>query len=175
MEPERELRKPTPPKTTTPPVSTPEKSYQAQPTKTFLPIQKNYSQEVCVFMGVILVVFGLIGFVVDDMLGAHLSYTHNAIHVASGALALWFGFDSLKTAKIFSYTFGTIYGLLGVLGFALGKSGVATMGTIAEDRYLWKVLPTALELGTADHILHILFGATFLLAASLTFKRLQKI
>lgn len=169
-------KKPTPPPSNVTPLPTQAtKTYQAQPTKTYLPIQKNYVQEVCVIMGTLLLITGLVGFVVDNLLGAHLSYTHNAIHVASGALALWFGFDSPLNAKRFSYTFGAIYGLLGVLGFAFGVRGMATVGNIAEDRYLWRVIPEVLELGTVDHVLHLLFGAVFILGALLTFKRYQKI
>lgn len=151
------------------------KPYQTQPTKTFLPIKKNYSQEVCVVMGVAFLVLGLVGFVVDNLFGAHLSYTHNAIHVVSGALSLWFGFDSLTNAKRTCYVLGTIYGAAGILGFFLGHQGIPSLGNMAEDNYLWKIIPAVLELGTVDHILHILFGAIFLNAAALNFKRFQSI
>lgn len=175
MELEKEPRKPTPPKVTPQEPSPPSKIYRAQPTETFLPIQRRYAQEVCVVMGIALVVMGLVGFVVDNFLGAHLSYTHNAIHVASGALSLWFGFDSALSAKRFSYIFGTIYGVLGVLGFLFGSLGIPAIGSLVEDRYLWKPIPDVLELGTVDHSLHILFGVVFLLGATLTFKRYKKI
>lgn len=166
-------RKPTPLPQIKP--TSPQKTYQAQPTTTLVPIRKNYSQEVCVIMGTCLLIMGLIGFVVDNLFGAHLSYTHNAIHFATGALALWFGFDNLKNAKIFSYIFGSIYGVLGALGFILGSYGMPSVGTIAEDQYLWKPIPEVLELGSVDHIIHILIAGVFLLGAVASIKKLQKI
>nr|WP_295905783.1 hypothetical protein [uncultured Bdellovibrio sp.] len=175
MELEKQRKPTTPPSNVTPLPTEATKTYQAQPTKTFVPIQKNYSQEVCVIMGVLLLITGLVGFVVDNLLGAHLSYTHNAIHVALGALALWFGFDSLANAKRFSYFFGTIYGLLGIVGFALGREGLPDVGNIVEDRYLWKAIPKVLEFGTVDHVLHLIFAAVFILGAVMTFKRFQRI
>lgn len=169
MELEKEPRKPTPPKATAP------KPYQAQPTKTFLPTQKNYAQEVCVVMGVTFITVGLVGFVVDNLFGAHLSYTHNTVHVVSGLVALWFGFDSVKNAKIVSYSLGALYGIIGVLGFILGTQGMPTIGSITEDRFLWRIMPEALELGSVDHTLHLIFAAIFLIGASLNFKRFQNI
>lgn len=151
------------------------KPYQSLPAKTFIPSRKNYSQEVSVVMGVAFLVLGLVGFVVDNLFGAHLSYTHNAIHVASGALALWFGFDSLKNAKRLCYTLGTLYGATGILGYFLGDQGMPSVGTLVEDKFLWKIIPEVLELGSNDHALHILIGAIFLNAAFLTFKRFQTI
>ncbi len=173
MEPEREPQRP---ETTPPPRATPEyKTYQSKPTATFIPVQRNYSREVCVIAGVLFLVIGLVGFVVDDLLGAHLSYTHTAIFVASGALSTWFGFDSEKNARRFSYVFGTLYGLVGIAGFVLGKPGVATVANMAEDRFMWKAIPRVLEFGTADHIVHLLFAIGFLLGAALTFKSFKKI
>lgn len=158
------------------PTDTPSpKPYQTQPAKSFIPTQKNYAPEVCVVLGVAFILLGFVGFVVDNLFGAHLSYTHNAIHVVSGAFALWFGFDSPKNALRFSYTFGILYGLLGALGFALGQSGMPTVGSLTQDSYLWKVIPDVLELGSTDHAIHILVSAVFLLGAALNFKRLQNI
>ncbi len=124
-------------------------------------------------MGTILVVTGLIGFVVDDLIGLHLSYTHNAIYIATGALTIWFGFDSIINAKRAAYTFGVVYGLLGLLGFLLGTPGLPSMGYVVQDPALWKIAPEILEFGTVDHILHLVLGAALLLGATLKFKRLQ--
>lgn len=152
-----------------------QKPYQTQPTKTFVPIKKNYSQEVCVVMGVAFLVIGFVGFVVDNLLGAHLSYAHNAIHVISGLLALWYGFDSVQNAKRFSYTFGALYGALGIVGFLIGTRGMPSLGALTEDRFLWRVVPDILELGTVDHSLHVLFGFVFILGAALNFKKMRNI
>ncbi|XGC80050.1 DUF4383 domain-containing protein [Bdellovibrio bacteriovorus] len=140
-------------------------------TQLAVPTKKSYAQEVCVVLGATSVVIGLIGFVADNFLGAHLSYTHNVIHVVSGAMAMWFGFDSLANAKRFSVIFGAIYGALGILGFIIGTSGIPSHGAIHPDRFLWKPAPDVLEFGTTDHILHIFIAASFLIGAIFTFKR----
>ncbi|HWU44004.1 MAG TPA: hypothetical protein VN132_11220, partial [Bdellovibrio sp.] len=102
-------------------------------------------------------------------LNAHLSYAHNVIHLASGLAALWFGFRGEISAKKFCYIFGAIYLVLGMLGFVAGVPGVASIANPAEDRFLWNFMPGILELGTSDHIIHILAGGTFILAGLLNF------
>ncbi|MFS4457643.1 DUF4383 domain-containing protein [Bdellovibrio sp. HCB2-146] len=131
----------------------------------------SYTRQVCLFMGVILFGVGLIGFVMDNFLGAHLSYAHNIIHVVSGILAIGFGYYSHLAAKNYSYTFGAIYGLLGIIGFVVGQPGMPTVGRIAEDRFLWRIRPEVLEFGTADHIIHLLIAAIFIAGALYTGKR----
>lgn len=176
MEFEQEPQRPTPPqeKPSAGPKA-PTKPYQTKPTKTLLPTQKNYAQEVSVVMGASLLIIGLLGFVMDNLFGAHLSYSHNVIHVITGALAVWFGFNSVTTAKRFSYIFGVFYGALGLLGFVAGVPGMPTVGSINEDRFLWRIVPETLELGTADHSMHIIFAAIFILGAALSFKKIQEI
>lgn len=179
MEFEKEPQRPTPTKgpTEKSPISPrgPSKPYEAKPIKTMLPTQKTYAREVSVILGASLILIGLVGFVMDNFLGAHLSYAHNVIHVVTGALAVWFGFDSVVNAKRTSYIFGTIYGALGILGFIVGVRGIPSVGAINEDRFLWRIVPEAFELGTIDHSLHIIFSAIFILGAALTFKKIQKI
>ncbi|KHD87580.1 MAG: hypothetical protein OM95_13375 [Bdellovibrio sp. ArHS] len=173
MELEREPRKPTPPRST--PKSTTQtniqRTYSAPLQQVVVPMERTYAREVCVVQGILFLTVGLVGFVVTDLFTAHLSNSHNAIHIASGALALWFGFDSERSARIFSLTFGIIYGALAILGFALGRPAMATVGHIAEDRFLWKLIPRTLEFGTADHILHTLIASAFILGAILKLKR----
>lgn len=97
--------------------------------------------------------------------GTHLSPAHNVIHIVSGTLALYFGWKgSLSAARNFCFVFGAVYLGLGLAGFFLGAPGAPTLlhpGHAPDDR-LWKVLPGSLELGTRDHILHVLVGGTFL-------------
>lgn len=179
MEFEKEPQRPTPLKRPTekPPISprAPSKPYETKPVKTMLPTKKTYAREVSVILGASLILIGLVGFVMDNFLGAHLSYAHNVIHVVSGALAVWFGFDSVSNAKKTSYIFGTIYGALGILGFIVGVRGMPSVGAIHEDRFLWRIVPEAFELGTVDHSLHIIFAAIFILGAALGFKKNQKV
>lgn len=117
------------------------------------------AKTVCKILGVVFLLVGLCGFVKPDLLGAHLSGAHNAVHIVSGAIALYFGFaGSLAGAKAFSLVFGVVYLALGILGMALGT---------AEDR-MWMVGP--LHFGQADHGIHILFGVIFLAGGLFTKK-----
>ncbi len=117
------------------------------------------AKTVCKILGVVFLLVGVIGFVSPRLLGAHLSLAHNAVHLVSGAIALYFGFaGSLSGAKAFSLVFGVVYLALGILGMALG-AGV--------DR-MWEVGP--LDLGQADHGIHILLGVIFLAGGLFTKK-----
>jgi hypothetical protein len=139
------------------------------PAPPYLPT--SYARETDVSMGLMFLLVALVGFVVNDLLTAHLSYAHNVIHLVSGVLAIFFGFKSERAAKIFAYSFGGFYALLGLCGFIFGHVGTATVGHMAEDRYLWVLSPEILELGTTDHILHVLFGAIFIGGALLSHKQ----
>ena len=121
------------------------------------------AKTVCKILGVVLLLVGLLGFPEfgHRLLGAHLSPTHNVVHLVSGALALYFGFaGTLSAAKMFSLVFGVVYLALGILGMALG----------AGEQRMWDVGP--LHLGTADHGIHILLGVIFL-AGGLFTKRVD--
>lgn len=104
-------------------------------------------------MGGILILVGLAGFALPGLAGAHLSLAHNVIHLVSGALALYFGMRASWSAmRAFCFIFGLVYGLLGVLGLALG-SGSGRMMTI---------IPGQLELGLVDHVIHVALGMVFM-------------
>jgi hypothetical protein len=76
---------------------------------------------VCKVLGVVFLLVGCIGFAKPDLLGAHLTPPHNAVHIISGVIALYFGFaGSLSGAKAFSLVFGVVYLALGNPGLALG-------------------------------------------------------
>ena len=109
------------------------------------------AKTICKILGVVFLLVGICGFLKPDLLGAHLSPAHNAVHIVSGAIALYFGFaGTLSGAKIFSLVFGVVYLALGILGMALG--------TGAER--MWMVGP--LHFGQSDHGIHILLGVIFL-------------
>jgi hypothetical protein len=128
------------------------------------------AKTICKLLGVVFVIVGIAGFVAPNLLGAHLSMAHNLVHIISGLLALYFGFAaSLSAARGFALAFGAVYLLLGIVGFIMGSPGTSTIAGMAmEDGRLWKVLPGTLELGTADHAVHILLGIVFLAGALLT-------
>lgn len=70
---------------------------------------------------------------------------------------------------LFSSVFGIVYAGLGVLGFLAGSSQSPSAGVPGPaDGRLLKVIPSMLELGTSDHILHILLGLIFVAGALLT-------
>lgn len=120
------------------------------------------AKTVCRILGVVFVLVGLIGFVSPRLLGAHLSLAHNLVHIVSGVIALYFGFaGTLSAAKAFCLVFGVVYLALGILGMALG----APMG---EEPRMWHVGP--LDLGQADHGIHILLGVIFLAGGLFTKK-----
>ena len=111
-------------------------------------------------LGVVFVLVGLLGFIMPNLLGAHLSTTHNLVHLISGAVALYFGFaGTLSAAKLFCIIFGIVYALLGVCGFLLG---------VGPDRMFEALAGLGLHLGTMDHIIHILLGLLFLIGGFLT-------
>jgi hypothetical protein len=103
-------------------------------------------------MGGILILVGLAGFAMPSLAGAHLSVAHNVVHLVSGALALYFGVKaSCSAMRAFCFVFGCVYGLLGVVGLAMGSG---------SDRML-AIIPGQLELGLADHVIHVLLGVVF--------------
>ncbi len=129
------------------------------------------AKTVATIMGVVFILAGLVGFVSNDLLGFHLTAFHNAgVHIVSGAVSLYFGLKgTLRGAKLFDLVFGIVYAGLGVLGFLAGSSQSPSAGVPGPaDGRLLKVIPTMLELGTSDHILHILLGLIFIAGALLT-------
>ena len=117
------------------------------------------AKTVCKILGVVLVLVGLIGFVAPNLLGAHLTGAHNAVHIVSGAIALYFGFaGTLSAAKAFCLVFGVVYMARGILGMAMGTG---------PDR-TWMVGP--FHFGQVDHGIHILVAVIFLAGGLFTKK-----
>ncbi|WP_413292092.1 hypothetical protein ACLSU7_11815 [Bdellovibrio sp. HCB185ZH] len=136
--------------------------------------RKTFAQETSVFVGTALVVFGFVGFVVDNLLGAHLSPAHNVIHLVAGALLVWFGFNSEQRAKKCSLICGSFFGVLGVLGFIVGTPGMPSVGTLVRDDSLWLLSPEQLEFGSKDHVIHLVLAAALVGGALMKFRRLRR-
>jgi uncharacterized membrane protein HdeD (DUF308 family) len=124
-------------------------------------------------LGVIFVIVGILGFINHAFLGMHLSNTHNWIHLISGIIALYFGTATdLRQARNFDYTFGILFLLLGVFGFLLGRPATAAVpggaGGMPTDSRLWRIIPGSLEWGSADHTVHLILGALFIIGAMMT-------
>ena len=117
------------------------------------------ANKIATILGIGFLLVGVLGFVMPELLGAHLSLVHNIIHLVTGAVSLFIGLKSSASgAKTFCLVFGLVYVLLGIAGFVLGTG---------EHRML-TVLPGQLELGTVDHIIHVLLGAIYLIGGLAT-------
>ncbi len=117
------------------------------------------ANRIATILGIVFLLVGVAGFVMPGVLGMHLSTAHNIIHLVSGAISLYLGLKGTpQAAKTFCIVFGAVYLLLGVAGFVAGSG---------EDRML-AVLPGQLELGTMDHIIHVILGAVFLVGGLTT-------
>ena len=130
--------------------------------------EKDASQKVCLIMGFALIVIGLLGTVMPETLGLHLSAAHNLIHLVTGILSMWAGSaDDPKKALVLCITAGFIYATLGVAGFIIGTPGYPSpnMPGMRGDQYLFRVIPNTLELGSMDHTVHLIVAAFFLFAA----------
>jgi hypothetical protein len=135
-------------------------------------LAKTSVQKVSITLGIIFIIAGLGGIVMPGMLGMHLSFAHNIVHLASGVLAIWVGYsDEPKNAYTLSVTLGVVYTLLGIGGYFLGTQGYPGVGNMAADPNLLRLIPNVLEFGTMDHLFHILFGVSFIVSAYIWKKR----
>lgn len=117
------------------------------------------ANRVATILGAVFLLIGVLGFILPHALGAHLSTYHNVIHLVSGAVSLWLGLKgTAAAARNFCISFGAVYLLLGLVGFFRGEGA---------DRIL-AVIPGQLELGTVDHVIHVLFGTAYLIAGFMT-------
>ena len=108
------------------------------------------AKKVATYLGVVFLVLGVVGFFVHDLLGTHLSMAHNLVHLITGAIFLYLGMKGSESiARTWCLIFGAVYLLLGAVGFFAGEGA---------DRML-AVIPGELELGTMDHVVHLLLGA----------------
>ena len=112
------------------------------------------AKTVCKILGVVLLLVGILGFttVLDPLkLNLHLTQYHNIVHIASGVIALYFGFaGSAGGARGFCILFGLVYLALGIGGLVLGGNEV------------WKVLDDKLMFGRRDDAIHLVLGVIFL-------------
>jgi hypothetical protein len=118
---------------------------------------------VCIGLGAVLLLVAVWGFFNHTMMGMHCSNAHNAVHLVTGAAALFFGLKSESSARRFAQIFGVVYFLLGLVGLFAGP-GVFTLpdaGFGTADDHLLKVIPGHLEFGTADSAVHVMLGTIF--------------
>ena len=133
-------------------------------------MERNIGRIVAAALGAGFLLAGGVGFINHDFLSLHLSVSHNLVHVISGVLALYIGLKgSLLAVRVFNLAFGAVYLLLGVAGFIAGGQAEPTAGVPGPGGpYLWKVIAGMLELGTVDHLVHILLGLVFVIGGLMT-------
>lgn len=78
-----------------------------------------------------------------------INFTHNAVHLLSGVLALAASAYGEKSAKAYCFVFGTVYGLVTVAGF------------LNIDAVVQR-----LNLNHADNFLHLAIAVACLIAAA---------
>lgn len=111
----------------------------------------------CRFLGWVLALVGIAGFFAPRLLSLHLTPIHNVVHLASGALALYFGYaGSMAAARRFAFAFGLGYLGLGVLGFVAPSAIAALIGHPPVRTN---------ELGP-DNAVHLVLGGGFMLASA---------
>jgi hypothetical protein len=107
----------------------------------------------CKILGFVLIAAGIVGFLKHDLAGFHLTTIHNIVHLVTGGAALYFGFTTtVGAAHMFCLIMGAIYLALGVVGFVAPTLITATIQAHGADV---NMLP--------DNIVHLLFGAVFLI------------
>lgn len=122
-------------------------------------------QRVAQSCGLVFLTFGVVGLVLPDLLGLHLSFTHNVIFLITGILAILTGISRLPArAGNFCLLAGTIYSLFGLAGFVLGQPGYPAVGHLAPDPQLLRVVPNVLEFGVNDHAVHGALGLILLIS-----------
>ena len=113
---------------------------------------------VCIIVGLIFLLIGIVGFFSPSFLGFHLSVMHSIIHLLTAAASFYFGFaSSLNAARIFAIIFGAVYFLLGILGFVAPD-------VVANILQAHQVRGGTHNL-TPDNILNLIIGAVFLASA----------
>lgn len=106
----------------------------------------------CKVMSVIFIIIGVWGFIAGDrVLIFHVNTLHNVVHLASGVGALACGMIGERVSRWFCFAFGTVYGLVAILGFA----GVVRVVEL-------------LHLNEADNWLHVGIAAAFLVAGTMS-------
>lgn len=77
----------------------------------------------CQWVGIILIVLGVVGLLTGTLLGVDVRGLHNWIHLISGVILAYLGFTG-TAAKTGAQVFGVVYTLVGVLGFVGGGAVV---------------------------------------------------
>ncbi len=98
------------------------------------------NQTLAKVLGVVLLLFGIVGFLVgDSLVGFGLNPLHNIVHLLTGAVFAWAGFAASAPVHKVNQIVGIVYIIVGLVGFA-GVLGF-------------------LNVNLADNVLHLIIGA----------------
>ena len=61
----------------------------------------------------------------------HVNAAHNVVHLLSGGVALWAGYQSENTSRMYFRIFGVVYALVALLGMFTGREAI--FGLIANN------------------------------------------
>ena len=89
-------------------------------------------------LGLVLAIVGIAGFFVSGgmLLMFEVDTMHNIVHILSGVIAL-IAFNSSQVAsRWFLIIFGIVYGLVAVIGFAMGGDILGLFHANAADNFL---------------------------------------
>lgn len=103
--------------------------------------------------GAVFVLIGLLGFVMNPILGLFgVNALHNIIHLLSGIVLLAAGFANHGAyARVTNQIFGVVYLLVTILGFLRIEAFINLLGMDAQGAPV-----------TADNVLHLLLAVVFL-------------
>ncbi len=87
----------------------------------------------CQWVGIILIVLGVIGLLTGSLLGVDVRGLHTWIHLISGVILAYLGFTG-TAVKTGAQVFGVIYTLVGILGF-VSSATLAGLGVQTNVLY----------------------------------------
>src|ERR1700720_1247421 len=112
-----------------------------------------------ILFGTVFLLVGILGFVPsitkDEMLLGifHVNFTHNIVHLASGAVFLLCGMAGAGPSRMFFKIFGIVYALVAACGFYYGDNAI--LGYISSS-----MANTWLHVGLAVVMLFLGFGTS---------------
>ena len=113
------------------------------------------------------VAVGAVGLLSPTALGTHAGALHNLVHLAAGASAVRCARRaSRRAARSFALLSGAAYLMAAAAGLAFGTPGSPAAAPDVLDPALFRLIPGWLELGRADHLLHLAAGLACALAAA---------
>ncbi len=95
-------------------------------------------------LGIVLLLVGIAGFFVPGMLlFFEVDTVHNVVHIASGLVGLFAFNSSQSSSRLFLIVFGLVYGVVTVVGFAMGGDILGLFHVNDADNYLHLAISAA--------------------------------